>query len=136
MLRLATVEDFEAMKPLVYALKDDYKFTPLYRDFVFTEEVLRHYTANPKERCTVLAIENEEVVGFCTFEVQGNYARFVYVYLKPEFRDKGYMEQFLDAFEYWGSGCKFYYMGVSDDNVDLTKRGYQKCEIVYMKEIN
>lgn len=135
MLRLATSEDFKDMEPLVYALKEAYKFIPLYKDFIFTEEVLKHYTATPAERCTVLAVEEDKVVGFCVFEVQGQYARFAYVYIEPEFRDKGYMDEFLSAFEYWGARCKFYYIGVSDEQVDLTNRDYQKCEVVYMKEI-
>jgi RimJ/RimL family protein N-acetyltransferase len=139
MLRRMTLEDFELLKPMVESLREESKYFAMYKDFVFTEEFLKVFIDTPNEKIGLIVLDGEEPVGFCTYEVNyGLVARLGYVYLIPEARGKGFMTEITNALEHWAKlvGCKFSFIGVTKEDVDLTKNGYQRCEVVYMKEIN
>ena len=98
------------------------------------------YINTPTEKLCLVIIDEKQAVGFAMFDILAwpfidheiKFARISFIYIDPEFRQKGHMDDVLTAFEHWGKlvGAHYYSVGVK-----TPKRGYQKVETVYMKEI-
>lgn len=144
LLRIANAGDINVIIELVSALIDETKFKYLFPDKKFLEQAAAIFTKQEtlNQRICVLLEEEGEIIGLGAFEIipclytDKYMARLVCVYIKPEHRDKGGMDEILYAFELWGkqTGVKHFNIGVTTD-ADLTKRGYEKYEVMYMKEI-
>jgi len=147
MLRIASVDDLDLVKSLLDEFLSDEKYTGIYKYYSFTDDIIKMFLdpASHRERIG-LVIENKdnEPIGFVAFEkldsVYSSFkvSRILPLYIKPKYRKRGYMNEVMDAFEYWGKlvGTSHHIVGVSNEWADLTKRGYEKYEVMYIKEVN
>ena len=96
-LKLATKEDFERFLPIKEEFFEDYNISKKSKEFIFKEfkEYLLRGTI-------VLAIENEEVIGYLAGEIEENpYEKDGYiseVFVKKEYRDKSISTKLKDRF--------------------------------------
>ncbi len=143
MLRIAEEKDLEALTELLNKLFEEREEYKGIFSAVSTEELVKPYL-NPNTRTERLGLilEHEGVpVGLAGFETKPCFnftiALISALYLAPEFRSKGLMSDLLETFELWGKqvGAKYYHAGVST-GADLTKRGYMKYEVLFMKKVN
>lgn len=139
MIRVATQEDFEIVSKLVEGLIEDSVYSKLFKDYKLTHEMYRLYTTKLSEKIFVLSLDKDNnVIGFSGFDIipwlycdaPVRIARLAYIYLKPEFRGKGYAKEIKVAFEHWGKtvGAQFY-------STAHKYEGYKEVETIYMKEI-
>jgi len=143
--RVATEKDISLLEEFIEQAFLDSKYIGLLSEYKETEGISKYFVdpTTLNIRTGIIKTVDDVDIGCALFEVLPSYfgnnyiARIVAVYLKPDFRGKGYMKEILDAFEYWGKlvGCKYYHVGVSRDNVDLVNRDYVKFETMFMKEI-
>ena len=137
MIRIAAPEDRLLVESLVENLIEDSKYKGFFEGF---RDLVPVYLdrANKNNICVVV-LDGEEAVGlggFDFFEHPFYIARIAAIYVKKEFRNKGFASEILDTFEIWGKivGAKMYNLGIST-GADLTKRGYKEYEVLYMKEV-
>jgi GNAT superfamily N-acetyltransferase len=120
----------EAVTELVNEFMKDYRLAAM---FPHMSQLIPTYLGENLDKVCVF---NER--GIAAFEKVPDLsvARIALIYIRPEYRGQGLMEEFLDAFEKWGwnAGCKYYVLGVST-GADLTKRGYSVYEVMFMKEV-
>lgn len=140
MIKVATIEDFEIIKELVDALIQESIYSKIFENYKLSEEMVKSYTDpfNLDNKMAVLVYEENEYVGLGVFDVLPwlycdipvKIARLSYIYIKPEYRHKGYRKEIEDTFEYWGKkiGAQWYSTGLKTDD-------YFKCETIYMKEV-
>lgn len=131
------------MVPMLEQLASESTYGSLFTMPMFTKDIWSLYTSDLKSRICILAIdEDENVKGFATFEIMGwpnldipiKMARESFIYIKPEFRRTRVVKELLDSFEHWSKsvGATHCLIGT---NSDMTKFGYTKREVIYMKEI-
>ena len=138
-IRIANKDDYEIVKELSDALIKDSVYSKVFKDYSVTIDMFNQYVINLREKIIALVLEDDKVVGFGAFDVIPwlysdapiRIARVAYIYVKPEFRGKGYGKEIMEAFEYWGKQ-------VSATHYSISKKteGYSKVETIYMKEVN
>jgi len=144
-LTIGTPDDLKRIHGLLMACIRHSKYNGIVNDTAW-ESSLELYL-NPetlKERIALIIQDGDKDIGLAMFEViplvvsDFLVARFVVIYIDEEYRGKGIMDQVFEAFEYWGkrAGAKYYSIGVSRDDVDISNRGYKQFEVMYMKEVN
>lgn len=133
-LKLASLEDLPVVQELINEFMQQYKFRDMFPNM---DEIIPTYldASTRTERVCILSDDNTGILALEKVPFL-NIARIALVYIKEEHRSKGLMNEFLDAFEFWGKqiGCKYYNLGVST-GADPSSRGYEKYEVMYMKEV-
>lgn len=130
-MKIASHSDLSALEELTTELHSVYKFPEMFEDH--KELILPFLNPNTLAERLILL---EEDKGFVALEYIPKYAmaRIAYVYIRKDFRKTGLMNEFIEAFEYWGKhiGAKKYNLATM---ADMSSRGYEPYEIMYMKEV-
>lgn len=142
MLRLATKDDSKLIEVFLEELLTDSKYKLFFKDHKFTTDIIDRFLEDPDQSVIVLLLNGDKEIGLGAFELipclytPFSMARVAAIYIKPEYRGKGHMDEILGSFEYWGKmvGATYYNIGVST-GADLSNRGYQKYEVMFMKEV-
>lgn len=145
-LRIAKPEDASLVKEIVPSIISDSKYDEFLKNFILTDELLDEFLNQDtldRTVCLFILDAAHKEVGLAAFEIMQSpltnfkLARLVTVYVEPNSRKMGYVNEVLEALEYWGkkTDCGHTYVGVTKDNVDLTDKGYKKFEVVWMKDI-
>ena len=137
MIRVATETDFPVVKELVQGLIRDSIYGKFFKGYELTPFMFNQYTLNPLEK---LCLMIEDTKGFAMFDLvpwpyidkEVKFARLSFIYIDPEYRGKGLMNDVLEAFEYWAKSVGAAYCAVG---TKAPKRGYKKSETMYIKEI-
>ena len=115
-------------------------YKKIFKDYVLTKEIVEQYVSesNRQNRFCILVYEEDIPVGIGVFDilpwlysdVEVRIARLSYIYVRSEYRGKGYGREIQESFEYWGKKVKanFYSTGIKTP-------GYKECETIYMKEV-
>lgn len=137
-IRLATKEDFNLISEFTQCLIEESSFGALFKGYQLTELMLDQYISAPYEKLCLIIGEDE---GFAMFDTMSwpyidhavKFAKLSFVYIRPESRKSGLMDNVLTALEYWAkqTGCNGCLVGPK-----TKKKGYKKVETVYMKVIN
>lgn len=123
-------------------LMNDCPYTGFFKDYVFPDEVILDFLGNNANKSCVILLSGEEDVGFASFQkgpmdnTPFSVASLVTVYLRPEYRNKGNMGFILEILEGFAqyTGCQYTSVG-SSSGADPSKFGYNKSEVIYIKEI-
>ncbi len=151
MLRVATKEDLESIRQLCNELSKASVYSALFEGYLVTDSMIYLYT-NPNtlnEKICVIVSEDAVDVGFGAFDIipwvyndiNLKMARLAYIYVKPEYRNKGYRQEIEMAFEHWGKFVKadWYSQGISKESIKINEemnlKEYTKFETVYMKKV-
>lgn len=146
-LRVATIEDKELIAEYAAALITTSDFGPmLFKNLVLTPDQIPACVNLDREDLIDLTlcyiIENEkEPVGFVSFEkypwLNIFIGKIAYVYILPEWRGKGLMNDVLDCFEDWAKAtkCNFTALGITT-GANPINNGYKKYEVMYIKELD
>ena len=148
MLRIATPEDFEAVKAMALRF---FEASP-YKDYPRDDEVFDAYIKSffsSKEKMAVLSFEGDKLVGLIAFELglwlfsPAKAAIERALWVDEEYRKSNHAVELIGAFEYWGK-----MMGVSllqlssleGEYVEMlnkfyTKMGYTRVENHFVKKI-
>lgn len=139
MIRLATIDDYEIIKKLVEELIAESVYRDLFKDYVLSKYMVQEYTTQPKLKLCLLSLDDKDnIVGFSAFDIVPwlycdapiKMARVSYIYVRPEYRKKGYGKEIHEAFEYWGKQ-----VGATHYSTSHKSKGYKKVETIYMKEV-
>lgn len=142
MIRAAEDKDYELIKSYVPKLIKDSDFGKFFEGYELTKFMFEQYTENPESKFCIIITDDQEDVGFAMFDMltwpfidkEVKFSRLSFIYMEPEARKKGLMDDVLLAFEYWSdiNGADYCTLGTKLPK----KKGYKKVETVYMKEIN
>ena len=143
MIRVATFEDKDLLKPLFDALEEDNVYKKFFKGYKFSDEFFEYYTSKYAERMLIVVEADYHPIGIAFFDIvplaldmPTRMARLTGFYIAPEYRKKGYMSEIREAFETWGKmvGADLLALGVTN-KANPRKHGYKKYEVLYLKEI-
>lgn len=138
MIRVIEDKDYEQTKELLEALMKETVYSKLFENYSLSKEMFEAYTKNYSDRIGIFTLDEDKVTGIGVFDTLPwigcdapiRIARLSFIYVKPEFRTKGFGKEIMKAFEHWGKSvnASFYSIGHKAE-------GYNKMESIYMKEI-
>lgn len=144
MLRLAEYEDFSICLDLFQEVLGVYPLQAMWKDKDAVASLIFSFMGKRPDRAFFLVLNDAlDPIGFLMvhktpLEHTGSEAARIFgLYLKEEYRGKGYMDIMFDTFHSWGKDlhCNYYICNVSKEGADLSKRGYRKAEVMYIKEV-
>lgn len=141
MIRLALAADYELVKGYTEKLREESIYGKFFKGQELTQEKYSEYITHPLERMLLIIQDEETDCGFVAFDSQTwpfldkeiKFTRIPFVYIDPAHRKKGLMDVVIKAFEYWTKQVKASYCMLGTKT--KKKRGYQKSEVVYIKEV-
>lgn len=138
MIRVVTQDDFPLAKEMLDELSKESIYSFIFKNHQMTRKNFDFYLSDPKERFAIFVLDENKEIGIAVFDIAPWYnndipikiARLAYLYVRPEYRGKGYGKEIKEAFEYWGKSVGANYYSTSKKAED-----YLKVETIYMKEV-
>lgn len=135
-LREATIYDCDIIASFANELITKSKYGPiLFKDLKLVGAQIPYCISLSDTR---VIENNSKIIGFVSFQylpwLTINVGKILYLYLKPEYRNQGYMKEVKEDFELWAKqrGCHFAILGIT---TGIEPSDYEKYEVMYMKEI-
>lgn len=144
MFRIASEEDFDIVLDYFNKTVEESKYASWYPKEVREHIVRKYLQANRNEKVVLLILDEDKTIGMCSFYIipiedakDTFIAKLASAYLDEDYRGKKITKKIVEALEFWAKkvGASFTDVGVSMEGVDLSKDGYKKYEILYMKDI-
>jgi RimJ/RimL family protein N-acetyltransferase len=141
LIKVAEQSDYEIVKILASELMKATVYSNLFKGYTLTEQMYNSYVTKLNEKACIIVLDNDtkEPIGFAAFDIIPwinsdapiKIARLAYIYVREQYRGKGYGKEINIAFEHWGKQ-----VGANCYSRSHKSEGYSKVETIYMKEVN